>query len=53
MKSVRIGRDLEHITISLGDSPRDPDSDKQLAKRGYYDSPLADFAAPTGESLQS
>jgi hypothetical protein len=38
MKSVRIGRDLEHITISLGDPSPDPESEKQRARGGYYDS---------------
>jgi hypothetical protein len=38
MKSVRIGRHLEHITISLGDPSPDLESEKQRARRGYYDS---------------
>jgi hypothetical protein len=37
MKSVRIGREQEHITIDLDDPSTDPESDKQLAKKGYYD----------------
>jgi hypothetical protein len=38
MKLVRIGRDLERITISLDDPSPDPDSDKQRAEHVYYDS---------------
>ena len=37
MKSVRIGRDVEHVTISLDEPSADPESDTQLAKKGYDD----------------
>jgi hypothetical protein len=36
MKSVRVGGDLEHVTIALSD--RDPERDAQLADHKYYDS---------------
>ena len=39
MKSVRIGGDLEHVTINLGErSPNSVSEDRQLAERGYWDS---------------
>jgi hypothetical protein len=37
LKSVRIGRNLEHVTISLSDPSPDPESDTPLARRGLYD----------------
>jgi len=56
IKSIRIGRELEHVTIILGEPSPDPDSDKRLTNHGYYDSnwvyahieiASADFTAAT------
>jgi hypothetical protein len=42
MKGVRVGSELEHVAIILGEPSPDPDSDKQLSRHGYYDANWVD-----------